>query len=318
MKKLITILLMLAIIVASTHAISAKLYRWKDANGEIYFSDKVPPSDAKKERTTLNESGRAISIKDAQKNPQEIAQLKKINALKKAQKVSLKKQLAEDSALLKTFQSTDDIESLTKGKLEMLDSQVKIISSQSTTLKNQLINYQKNAANYERSGKKISKKTISNITSAQNQYDKNLSEIVELKQKQTTLLKQLESDKTRFKLLEKKPINEPFVYSSGTPSLALGTLICKEGSCPTLWSKAKIFIETRADTRITFESNTLVLTSSPKQSSDKTLTLFAQENSKVTVITLDIRCENNIKGRNICKDQEAHQLAEAFNNLKNQ
>ena len=318
MKKLITILLMLIIIAASTHAISAKLYRWKDANGEIYFSDKVPPSDAKKERTTLNESGRAISIKDAQKNPQEIAQLKKINALKKAQKVSLKKQLAEDSALLKTFQSTDDIESLTKGKLEMLDSQVKIISSQSTTLKNQLINYQKNAANYERSGKKISKKTISNITSAQNQYDKNLSEIGELKQKQASLLQQLESDKTRFKLLEKKPINEPYVYSSGTPSLALGTLTCKNSSCPTLWNKAKAFVETRADTKISFESNALVLTSSPKQSSDKTLTLFAQENNKTTVITLDIRCVNNIKGRNICKGREAHQLTEAFNNLKNQ
>ena len=317
MKKLITILLTFGIIVVSTHAISAKLYRWKDANGDIYFSDKVPPSDAKKERATLNESGRAISIKDAQKSPQQIAQSKKIDALKKAQKVSLKKQLAEDSALLKTFQSTDDIESLTKGKLDMLDSQVNIISSQSTTLKNQLINYQKNAANYERSGKKISKKTLSNITSAQNQYDKNLSEIKELKQKKTFLLKQLESDKTRFQLLEKSPINEPSVYSTGTPSLALGTLTCKNGACSTLWNKAKKFVETRADTKIIFESNTLVLTSSPRQNSDKTLALFAQENDKTTVITLDIRCINNIKGRDICKSQQAHQLVEAFNNLKN-
>jgi hypothetical protein len=317
MKKLITILLTFGIIVVSTHAISAKLYRWKDANGDIYFSDKVPPSDAKKERATLNESGRAISIKDAQKSPQQIAQSKKIDALKKAQKVSLKKQLAEDSALLKTFQSTNDIESLTKGKLDMLDSQVNIISSQSTTLKNQLINYQKNAANYERSGKKISKKTLSNITSAQNQYDKNLSEIKELKQKKTFLLKQLESDKTRFQLLEKSPINEPSVYSTGTPSLALGTLTCKNGACSTLWNKAKKFVETRADTKIIFESNTLVLTSSPRQNSDKTLALFAQENDKTTVITLDIRCINNIKGRDICKSQQAHQLVEAFNNLKN-
>ncbi len=317
MKKLITILLTFGIIVVSTHAISAKLYRWKDANGDIYFSDKVPPSDAKKERATLNESGRAISIKDAQKSPQQIAQSKKIDALKKAQKVSLKKQLAEDSALLKTFQSTDDIESLTKGKLDMLDSQENIISSQSTTLKNQLINYQKNAANYERSGKKISKKTLSNITSAQNQYDKNLSEIEELKQKKTFLLKQLESDKARFQLLEKNPINEPSVYSSGTPSLALGTLICKNGACSTLWNKAKKFVETHADTKITFKSNTLVLTSSPRQNSDKTLALFAQENDKTTVITLDIRCINNIKGRDTCKSQQAHQLVEAFNNLKN-
>jgi len=318
MKKLITILLSLGILFASAHATSAKLYRWKDANGEIYFSDKVPPSDAKKERATLNESGRAISIKDAQKSPQQITQLKQIDALKKAQKVSLKKQLAEDSALLKTFQSTDDIESLTKGKLEMLESQVKIISSQSITLKNQLINYQKNAANYERSGKKISKKTISNIASAENQYNKNRSEIAELKQKQASLLEQLEVDKSRFELLEKNPVSEPTVYSAGVPSLASGRLSCTGIDCSKLWNNARTFIENRADTKIIFVSNTLILTSSPKQSSDKTLTLFAQSNDKNTTITLDVRCLNNIKGRDICKSEQAHQLIKDFNNLNDQ
>ncbi|PCH86015.1 MAG: DUF4124 domain-containing protein [Piscirickettsiaceae bacterium] len=315
-KNVITFILTLCLLAISTQAFSAKMYRWKDDKGGFFYSDKVPPRDSKYERATLNEKGRAISIKDASKTPKQIEQLKRIEAIQTLKNVLLKKQLAEDSALLKTFQTEADIEALVAGKLDMLDSHIKITKGQSDTLKNQLITYQKSAANYERSGRKISKKTLSNIESAQNQYDKNLAEVAAFKHKKVELNQQLEREKARFRLLAKQPLSTPAVYTAGIPSLTLGELTCTN-DCPSLWVAAKAFIRKHADTRVIFESDNLFLTGEPRQSYDRTLALLAQPSGNKTLITLDIRCLNTIKGRKICRNQQTKQLATSFTRLNN-
>ena len=300
----------------ATQAFSAKMYRWKDDKGGFFYSDQVPPSDSKYERATLNEKGRTISIKDASKTPKQFEQLNRIEAIQTLKKALLKKQLAEDSALLKTFQSEADIEILVTDKLEMLDSHIRITKGQSETLKNQLITYQKSAANYERSGKEISKKTHSNIESAQSQFDKNLAEIGAFNNKKAELINQLEREKARFRLLAKQPLSNVAVYTAGSPSLALGELTCTN-NCPSLWASAKAYVRKHADTRVNFESNSLFLTSEPRKNDDKTLSLLAQTNGNKTVITLDFRCTNTIRGREVCKSKETKLLAARFSQIHN-
>jgi len=177
-KKSRALLLSLSLIfIFSTPTIAGKLYRWVDENGKVSFSDKVPPKYSRKEREELNEMGRTIAVKDAAKTPEQIKIFQRITQLRKVQQALLDKQREKDSALLKTFQTEADIDALAKSKSEMIKSHITIASGQSAILKKQLIVHQKVAANFERSGKEISQKTLDNIASAQAQFDKNQHEI---------------------------------------------------------------------------------------------------------------------------------------------
>jgi len=315
MKKTHHILLILLLSLLTTQALAGKLYRWKDAQGNFYYSDQVPAQNSSLEHTQLSESGRTLTIKEAAKTPEQLQQLKKIEALQQVKKALLKKQLAEDSALLKTFQSLADIDAQVNGKINMLDSHIKITNSQSKTLKEQLVTYQGHAANFERSGKKIPARNLKNIASAQHQFDKNKAEISTFKLQKQQLILQQKKDKKRFELLEQRPEQSLEIYQAGVPSLALGELSCQQQSCSNLWEKAKNFVKKNAQSKITFESDHLLLTAPPKRNSERTLALTANKINDTTYITLDIMCLNSFQGRLTCKNQQTLSLIQHFNQL---
>lgn len=314
MKKNILLLLSIFFFISSSSAIAGKLYKWVDKNGKVSFSDKVPPEESRREREELNEEGRTIAVKDAAKTPEEIQRLKKIVALQKVQKELLQSQLAKDSALLKTFRTEEDIDTLANSKFEMIDSHITIATSQSETLKKQLILHQQAAANFERSGKKIPQKNLSNIESAQAQFDKNQREISEFGLQKIQLRKQLTADKLRFNTLKTQSPEAPNINSETIPSLFLGELKCNKDTCDTLWGKASSFIS-NSGAIITYQSDKLILTKTPRLSKDRGFSLTKVYNEHDVNIILDIRCADSKGGKATCKNKQTAELTEAFNQL---
>jgi len=314
MKKNNLLILSLILFTLSNSAIAGKLYKWVDENGEISFSDKVPPKDARREREELNETGRTIAVKDAAKTPQQIKQLKKIAALQKTQEKLLQAQLAQDAALLKTFRSEEDIDALAKSKLEMIDSHIAIATDQSEILKKQLILHQKAAANFERSGKAIPKKNLSNIELAQSQFSKNQDEIADFKLRKVELAEQLAKDKSRFNTLKTQSTGTPRIHSETIPSLLLGELTCSKSPCEALWAKAVSFIG-KAGAKITYRSDSLILTKTPSLSKDRGVSLTKIKDGEHATLTLDIRCADSKGGKATCKNEKTAQLVGEFNQL---
>jgi hypothetical protein len=314
MKKNYLLILSIVFFIFSNSAMAGKLYKWVDKNGKISFSDKVPPEESRREREELNQEGRTIAVKDAAKTPEEIQQLKKIAALQETQKDLLQSQLAKDAALLKTYRTEEDIDTLAKSKFEMLDSHISIASGQSETLRKQLILHQKAAANFERAGKAIPQKNISNIDLAQKQFNKNQQEITEFESQKLQLSQQLISDKRRFNTLKKQTGESPKIHNETIPSLLLGELSCQEKSCDPLWERAISFI-TKAGSKIIYRSETLILTKTPKLSKDRGLSLTRINNEQQTNIILDIRCADSKGGKATCKSEQTTQLIENFNQL---
>jgi len=295
MKKNHFALFMLCILLFSNPAFAGKLYKWVDENGEVSFSDKVPPKDARREREELNERGRTIAIKDAAKTPEQIQQLKKITALKITQQQLLETQLKQDAALLRTFQSTLDIDALAASKSGIIDSHIAIAIKQSDSLKKQLLVQQKAAAQFERSGKNIPAKTISNIESAQAQYDRNQLDISDFKLQKEQLAIQQAADKKRFNTLKSSSKN-PTLDDDSIPSLMLGELNCDIGHCKKLWQEASNFIS--------------------RKSANIILSVTKIVGSEKTNIVLDIRCANSKGGKATCKNEQTTQLVGEFNALK--
>lgn len=314
MKKSNLLILTLVLFTLSDSAVAGKLYKWVDENRKISFSDKVPPKESRREREELNENGRTIAVKEAAKTPEQIQQLKNIATLQKKQKSLLEAQLAFDSALLKTFRTEADIHSLAKSKLDMLDSHISIAMGQSETLKKQLILHQKAAAHFERSGKKIPRKNLANIESAQKQFKDNQQEISEFKLQTVQLRDQLAKDKVRFKTLKTQSAVTPSIHSETIPSLFLGELKYNEDNGDILWGKASVFIS-KAGADITYRSDKLILTKTPKLSKDRGFSLTKIKTGHDESIILDIRCADSKGGKATCKNEQTSQLVERFNQL---
>lgn len=315
MTKNTFLLLGLILFAISTSSSAGKLYRWVDENGKVSFSDKVPPKASRLEREELNKKGRTIAIKDAAKTPEQLEQLKKLKSLKKEQTELLQKQVAQDEALLKTFQSEADIDALAKSKFDMVDSHISIAISQSETLKKQLITHQQSAAEYERDGNKMPAKILANIQSAQQQFDKNQREILDFKSQKTAIEEQLSNDKLRFNTVKKQPSPPKTLEDDSTPSLFIGEITCSADSCISLWATANEFLNQNSDTALTFNSPALMLTASPKLSTQKALTLAKIKDNGATKMTLDIRCKDSKLGKENCKNKQTQELIERFNQL---
>jgi hypothetical protein len=314
MKTNTLLILSIVLLAFSSTAVAGKLYKWVDENGNISFSDKIQPKDSRLEREELNEKGRTIAVKDAAKTPEELQQFKRIKNLQVTQAGLLEEQQSEDAALLKTFQSADDIEALAKSKSDMLDSHMKISSGQSEILKKQLISHQKAAAKFEREGKKIPAKTVSNIKLSQNQYDKNQSEIAEFSSQKEELAKQTAEDKKRFNILSSQSSEKPSIHNETIPKLTLGELTCNQVTCDTLWERAHTYIA-QQKTKIIFTSNKLVLTKTPKLSKDIGLTLTRVNAENGSTILLDIRCADSKGGKETCKGKQTAKIIAGFNRL---
>ncbi len=307
------ILCILFLITPNTSA-AGKLYKWVDENDRVSFSDKIRPKDSHRKREVLDANGRIIEIQDAAKTPKQIKQLKEITTLQKTQRRLLKNHIEKDAALLQTFQSETDVDTLAKSRFEMISTHIALAMGQIEVSKKQIIRHQKAAANFERLGKKIPEKTIANLTSAQAQLKKSQQEIINYQIQEKEVTKQLFNDQARLKTLELLNGKTADIYSDTNPHLSLGKLLCRPDNCQPLWAKANAFI-TKKGSETTFTSKDLTLTKKPILSKDRGLSLTKINDGASIYIVLDIRCAASHGGKTTCRSKETMQLVKLFSQL---
>ncbi|WP_263458717.1 DUF4124 domain-containing protein [Bathymodiolus japonicus methanotrophic gill symbiont] len=78
-------------------AAHAKMYRWVDKQGNVYYSDQVPPSQSKLERKVLSDTGRVIETIRAAKTQEEIDLEKRLAILRAEQEKIIAKQKSTDN-----------------------------------------------------------------------------------------------------------------------------------------------------------------------------------------------------------------------------
>ncbi len=116
------ITLALTLLLTSHLVMSAELFRWTDENGNVHYSDRIPPSQAQQPRVELNPYGQATKEVNTFKTKEQLRREREAVLEARRQKRLREKQLAEDRALLTTFSSLDDIDALYSSRLSNLDN----------------------------------------------------------------------------------------------------------------------------------------------------------------------------------------------------
>lgn len=140
--------------------VAGALYKWVDEDGNIRYSDRLPPSQSARKHQQLNSSGMVVNTREAAKSNEELAaeaEAKRIAAEKAAEEARLKKiQDHQDQVLLMTFSSEEELELARENRLAVLNSVIQLINNSIETTQAKLTELQDNAdRNFLSQGKEV-------------------------------------------------------------------------------------------------------------------------------------------------------------------
>jgi chromosome segregation ATPase len=194
-------LLLLPAILFSGNAPGERLYKWVDAEGQVHYSNRLPPEAAKQRREVINEQGRTIKVYRAPLTAEEKLEEERLKQLEKKRRELAEKRAIHDRSLLATYSNTDDMYVAMQGKLDAVESLIKLTNSRINSLQNRLLELTEEAASYERSGRQLPGNLQRQISNLRDQIDQNKAFVEDKKLEMEDIRLQSEADIRRFKEL---------------------------------------------------------------------------------------------------------------------
>jgi len=310
----------LVLLIAFSQQVSAKLYKWVDEDGNVQYSDKLPPTAVKKPHENLDSRGLVIKKTGRAKTPEEIAEEARVRKLREETQRRIDEQKARDRVLLNTYRSEDDIILARDGKLATIDSQIRITYTNITRLKDRLSNYKRKAANLERKGKKIPKQMQTGIDNTRQEINDSYASILRQEKDKDTIRNKYASDLQRFRKLSKLKADTRAEMQSQKENKKDDAIVktvirCKDKAhCDQLWTKAKAYAKKYATTRVYVDSDSIFITQPPKTNEDLSITAsrLRPQKDKQEIIFLDIQCKKELATDTWCKRPDAIKIREGF------
>ena len=153
--KVLFLVWLLAALAAAPATSAVTYYRYTNDEGSTVVDDHVPPQHVKKGYEVLNDKGVVIKVIPRELSPEEqqIADAqKKLEERAKAEELRLREW---DESLLLRYSTVEDIEAAQKRALMDLKIRVSILKGNKRSLKQQVENYQSQAAEMERLGREV-------------------------------------------------------------------------------------------------------------------------------------------------------------------
>jgi hypothetical protein len=191
--------LVLIVVVFSTTA-EAKLYKWVDDKGVTHYGEVIPPEYANKSNVLLSDKGLLIKRTEEINNKERRANVED-EAKKRIDNEAKLEQSRKDKALQNTFSSAEEIDLARDRNLHQVESLISSIQSLQKTARENLKNYQQEAAERKRAGRKLPVSLQADITESENKLAKLQLDLVKAQEKAVTVKSNYEADKMRFREL---------------------------------------------------------------------------------------------------------------------
>lgn len=191
----------LVLLVALPSVAAATFYRYINELGNTVVDDNVPPEHVKNGYEILNEKGVVIEVVPRELSPeeQEVA-----DAQKRLEEQALAEQqrLKEwDESLLMRYSTIEDIEAAQERALRDLKIRVSILKGNKRSYKQQVENYQAQAAELERMGQAVDVERLRAIEDLQEQIATTDRAIVDREREIAAVNAAYEADIERFAML---------------------------------------------------------------------------------------------------------------------
>jgi len=181
---------------------AADFYRYINEEGNTVVDYQVPPEHIKQGYEVLNEKGVVIRVVPRELTPEE-QKLADAEELRQARALAEEQRLREwDESLLLRYSTVEDIEAAKERALRDLKIRVSILKGNKRSLKQQVENYQQQAAEMERLGKEVDVAHVSSIENLQTQIASTDRAIADRKKEIEAVESAYQEDIERFTMLQ--------------------------------------------------------------------------------------------------------------------
>jgi hypothetical protein len=188
------------IVVAFSTTAEAKLYKWVDDKGVTHYGEVIPPEYANKSNVLLSDKGLLIKRTEEINNKERRAN-EEDEAKKRIDNEAKLEQSRKDKALQNTFSNEKEIDLARDRNLHQVESLISSIQSLQKTARENLRNYQQEAAERKRAGRKLHASLQADITESENKLAKLQLDLVKAQEKAAAVKASYEADKVRFREL---------------------------------------------------------------------------------------------------------------------
>jgi Domain of unknown function (DUF4124) len=198
-------LLLLPALLSGGEAFAERIFKWVDENGEIQYGDRVPPKYASKERSLINDQGQTVKVYEAAKTPEQKAEAQALARQQAEQKKLAEQQAVRDHSLLSTYSSEEDMLSARDNKIASMETLIQLTNTRLDSMQQRLNELTSDAAEFERSGKKLPEGLVNQMKNTKEQIRQN-EEFVKNKEKEKDQFAQkFDADIKRYRELTAKP-----------------------------------------------------------------------------------------------------------------
>lgn len=197
------LLVALAIGLAFSLPVAAKMYKWVDDKGTTHYGETIPPEYANKDRAELNKEGRVVEKKDVL-TPEERRANEQAEAKKRAGEEAANEAKRRDKALLSTYSNENEIDLARGRNLQQIDARINSINSQLKTANANLLAFQKEADEKNKAGKPIHATLKEDLKESQARLDKLKQDLEKATAEKTAIEARYDADKARYKELTGK------------------------------------------------------------------------------------------------------------------
>jgi hypothetical protein len=289
-----------------------------DEQGNVYYSDQVPPRYIEREHSRLTDQGLEVERRAAAKTAEELRQEQEIARLRQLQQELIEEQEAEDRVLLSSFRTEDDLLMARDGKLEAIDTQISLSKEEIRRSKNRLAKMQANAAELERRGQAANPRFLRQIEETRESIEDLHLRILSLQRQKKEITASFERDLARFRQLRQLDDYNAAGSASAENSPATlldSTVLCFESSeCERLWEMTKSYVRRNATTQLQTVGKRVIVTAAPRKDDDVSLTASRIPETELgrERIFLDIQCRESILGREFCQGEEVARIRTGF------
>jgi len=299
----------------SSNVFAAKLYKWVDENGKVFYSDKIPPKANQGAHSQLDKEGMTIKQTGAAKTAEEIEQERELERLRKEKEAVIAKQRAKDQVLLKTFRSEDDMILARDGKIRSVDNYINITRGNIKRLKEKLAIMQSQAAEREKAGKTVNTKFKEDMEGIKRQINQSYASIVAREQKKLDIRESFDGDIRRFRILKKLTADNRLEVEAQERAELNTVFQCEEiNQCDLAWNRATNYVKEHATTKLQLLGEGIYMTRAPSEDQDVSLTVARIKDKKTgkEKIFLDQQCRVSVMGQEFCQSETSKNLKRNF------
>lgn len=300
----------------------AATYRWVDEKGAVHYSDRVPPEEAKHRRAKLDTQGREVEVLEGVKSPGQIESENRLKQLRLEQERILAEQRDRDSALLRTYRNEEEMNLALQGKLDMLDSLIKVTEANRQRQQEMLSGQEKRAADLETKGQAIPKNLRDTIETARRQIARYDEKIKRIESEKAVISGNFAKDIARFKMLNDPKRDSGWQQTrlessnaadkSENGELIVSAVACSSDMCDKAWDRARAYLLEHADAPLSIDNDKVLQTATSRDERAFAITVTRIARKPGNVLFLDVRCRPSTVGEAVCASPGVRRIRAGF------